>query len=349
LAKPATAAGRVRAAVEDGSLFDRLTALPNLWECWRKAKKSKSNNIRIQRFAEDPLRYVLTIQQRLRAGTYTFGPYNSFEVQEKKRRHVIDAPIKDRVVHWMIYRHLLTIWQPRFIADAFGNLPGRGTHAAVKRLGDFCRAGDATYALQLDISKYFYSINHDELKARALRYIGDHKLRQLIERLIDSFVTDGRFDELFAPGTAYRQTLRKGIPIGNLPSIPFANIYLNDFDHWIKEVLRVKSYLRYMDDIVIVGQDKDELRQIGAAIAERLAGLGLTIHPHKTRLAPISTGVPFLGYIVWPNHISVGAHTRRRYHRALRQQAEGRDVDAALNSYHAALSHTGSTIYRGTK
>jgi RNA-directed DNA polymerase len=348
-AKPTTAAGPVGAAAESGkqSLFYRLTGLYNLYWCWLKAKQNKSQSLRVQRFGEDPLRHLDKIQQRLRAREYTFGPYKTFVVREKKFRCVVDAPMKDRIVHWMLYDFMLPIWQPRFIHDTFGNLPGRGTHAAVRRLAEFCRQPDSPWVLQLDISKYFYSVNHDILKARALRYVGDHDLRQLITSLIDSFHTDSQFDDLFAPSTMYRRTLAKGMPIGNLSSQLFANIYLNDFDHWMKETLRVKRYIRYVDDMVIVGADRDELRALCAAIVEKLAADGLTIHPKKIRLAPTAAGVPFLGYIVWPAHISAGKYARGRYLKRLRQhESGGYDRSEALASYKAMFRHTGSTIYR---
>jgi hypothetical protein len=192
------------------------------------------------------------------AGTYSFGPYKTFTVREKKFRHVVDAPMKDRVVHWMLYQHLLPIWQPRFIHDTYGNLPCRGTHAAINRLAQFCRAQDAKWAL----------------------------LRKLITALIDSFKTDGQFDDLFAPDSMYRRTWAKGMPIGNLSSQLLANIFLCDFDHWVKETLRVNRYIRYVDDMVIVAATQDELLDIRAAIVGKLAADGLTIHPHKMRLAP---------------------------------------------------------------
>jgi len=237
-------------------------AWDNLFQCWLKAKRNKSKSPRVQRFGEDPLRYLMMIQERLRSRTYSFGPYKSFTVQEKKFRHVVEAPMKDRVVHWMLYEYLLPIWQPRFIHDTFGNLPDRGTHAAVFRLAQFARARDSQWALQLDVSKYFYSVNHDILKSRVLRYIGDHDVRQLLIALIDSFQTDSQFDDLFAPSTMYRRTAAKGMPIGNLSSQLFANIYLSDFDHWMKETLRIKQYIRYVDDMVILAEMPDELREI---------------------------------------------------------------------------------------
>lgn len=340
--KPATVAGRLRAATEDGSDFYQLTSMENLFQCWIKTRKNKSQRFRIQKFSEDPLRYLAMIQQRLRARTFEFGPYKYFKVREKKMRDVVDAPMKDRIVHWMLYDYLLPIWQPRFIHDTYGNLPGRGTHIAVRRLSGFCRKPENTWALQLDISKYFYSVPHDLLKERSTRYVGDFDVRRLLADLIDSYRTDGRFDELFAEDSPYRRTLYKGMPIGNLSSQLFANLFLCDFDHWVKEVLGVRHYIRYVDDIVIVGRSIEELRFYRDKIVEKLNADGLCAHPFKTRLAPVTTGIPFLGYVVWPNHVSAGRHMLNRYHRSLRiHEAEVQDRTDSLRSYRAMLNHTG--------
>lgn len=293
------------------------------------------------------MHYLSLIQQRLCERAYRFGQYRTFIVREKKHRLVVDAPMKDRIVHWALYRYMLPIWLPRFIHDTYGNLPGRGTHAAVRRVADFARRPANTWTLQLDISKYFHAVPHDLLKDRVLRYIGDESLRRLIVALIDSYRTDSTYDELFAPDSAYRQTPAKGMPIGNLPSQLFANIFLSPFDHWVKEQLGVSCYIRYVDDLAILGRSADELREISAKIAERMDSDGLTIHPKKIRLAPTRAGIPFLGYVVWPDHISAGQYLRSRYHYRLREhEQQGRDRTEALRSYRAALTHTGSTRYR---
>lgn len=324
--------------------FHDLTALDNLFACWLQARSNKGGRLRIQRFAEDPLHYLSIIQQRLRDRQYSFGPYKTFTVREKKFRDVVDAPMKDRIVHWMLYRYLLPIWQPRFIHDTFGNLPGRGTHAAIRRLAQFVRSASAVWVLQLDISKYFYSVNHALLKERVLRYLGDHELRVLLVNLIDSFQTDDSYDHLFDESTLFRQTAAKGMPIGNLTSQLFANIFLNDFDHWIKETLRVRHYIRYVDDMVILGESREELQTLCEQITAKLASEGLAIHPHKIRLAQANAGIPFLGYVVWPQHVSAGRYIRSRYHQRLRQhETGGRDRTDALRSYRAMLNFTGAT------
>lgn len=345
-AKPETAAEPTGAVVECGkepSDFINLTSLPNLYSCWLKSKRGKGNSLRMQRFEADALSHLVTIQKRLRERTYTFGPYKTFTVREKKFRDVVDAPMKDRIVHWMLYQYLLPIWQPKFIHDTFGNLPGRGSHAAVKRLAEFARKESAQWVLQLDISKYFYSVPHEQLKQRTLRYVGDHDIRKLIINLIDSYCTGNNYDKLFAEDSLYRTNQYKGMPIGNLSSQLFANIYLNEFDHWIKETLRVKHYVRYVDDMAILGESKEQLQQICKLITEKLSSEGITIHPKKIRIAPTAAGIPFLGYVIWPHHVSAGAYLRTRHIRTLRQHESGiYDRSKALNSYRAALAHTGT-------
>lgn len=280
----------------------------------------------------DRTAYALHVlkKYRLKLGGTTAAPH-------------IRAGFPAGIVHWMLYQHLLPIWQPRFIHDTYGNLPGRGTHAAVRRLADFCRRERCTWALQLDISKYFYAVPHEQLKTRALRYIGDEEVRRLIVSLIDSFRTGDNYDTLFDVESPYRQTPAKGMPIGNLSSQLFANIYLNDFDHWVKQTLRVRHYIRYVDDMAILSESPEQLHTIRLQIVDKLADDGLIIHPHKTRIAPVAAGVPFLGYVVWPNSISAGQRLRRRYHYRLRQHEAGQDRSEALHSYRAALAFTQSS------
>lgn len=341
-AKPTTAAEPQGAAVESGSDFEHLTSLENLHSCWMKAKRNKGNRLRIQRFDQQPLKHLVTIQSRLRDHNYNFGPYKTFTVREKKWREVVDAPMKDRIVHWMLYEYLLPIWEPRFIQDTFGNLPGRGSHAAVKRLARFASQAANKWVLQLDISKYFHSVPHLQLAERAVRYVGDHNIRQLMFSLIDSYRTGNQYDHLFGSDSAYCNTPNKGMPIGNLTSQLLANKYLNRFDHWVKEILQVKAYVRYVDDMVFLANTKEELQALCQLITSRLASEGLTIHPKKIRIAPTRAGIPYLGYIVWPQHISAGSYLRRRHLHALRQhESEIYDRSDALNSYAAALAHTG--------
>jgi len=264
-------------------------------------------------------------------------------LKDKKWRDAVDAPLKDKVVHWMLYKRLRERWEPRFIADSYGNIRGRGTHRAVRRLAAFCRKQGKRYVASLDVAKYFYSVRHDILKQTCLRHEGDQDVRILISDLIDSFATDDRYDHLFPSDSPYHRTKAKGMPLGNLISQIFANIYLNGFDHWVKEDLGERFYIRYVDDIAVVGDNRHILWNTVDLLSSRLNAIGLWVNPCKVSVRRIDDGIPFLGYVIWKNHVSAGSYVRRRYARALRK-AEFLDNRAALQSYRAFFTHTGRMV-----
>ena len=309
---------------------------------WLKVRNARSTRPRYVRFNENRLKNLQIIQYRLRTDTFEFGPYQHFIVKEKTRRSVANAPLKDRVPHWLLYEHLMSQWQRRFIHDCYGNLPGKGTHAAVRRLASWTRKTALTHALQIDIAKYFSSIQHAHLKKVLFTREGNSHIRGLLDGVIDSFITGDEFDHLFAEDSSYRRTRAKGIALGNLVSQIIANIYLNEFDHWVKEILRVKYYIRYVDDIILLGSSAKELAQIQEAIEEKLKEIGLAKNPRKTKIRKISCGIPFLGYIVWPNHVSAGKRVRRQYARKLRRST-GKNTAATSASYGGIFRHTGAT------
>lgn len=288
------------------------------------------------------MHHLATIQDRLRQGHFEFGPYQFFMIQEKKMRSIANAPLKDRIVHWLLYEHLLQHWYRRFIHDSFGNLPGRGTHAAVNRLASWTRKPALTYALQIDIAKFFSSLNHDYMKRVVLEREGDHHIKQLLIDLVDSYQSGPEFDHLFSEDSPYRMTVAKGMPVGSLTSQILPNIYLNEFDHWVKETLRVKHYIRYVDDMVFLGASPLELKIIKEAVIEKLLQIGLTINPKKIAIRKIENGIPFLGFLVWPNHISAGTIVRKRFSKLIRKH-DGVDKQKSFSAYHGIFKHTGAT------
>lgn len=331
--------------VEGGStsVFEEITSLANLWRCWKKTCKGKFGKDRVQRFDANAMQYLLIIQERLRDGTFRFGPYRYFEIMDKKRRDVVDSPMKDRVVHRMIYDHLAARWFKRFIHDSYGNIKGKGTLKAVQRAAEFARKPTNQYALQLDISKFFYSVPHDVLIRSVLRHEGDQRVRDLLMRLIDSFRTDSRYDNLFERDGPYRTNAAKGMPLGNLTSQLFCNIVLNDFDHHTKEVLSLRYYMRYVDDILVFGPDSKSLHDIADTMTALLNDIGLQVHPRKRTVRPAATGTPYLGMVIWPRHISAGIRLRRNYHRALRSAATDANLEA-LTAYRGWMGHTGAAL-----
>lgn len=287
----------------------------------------------------DPLKII---QERLRNNSFEFGPYQFFKIREKKMRSIANAPLKDRVVHWLLYTHLQKYWMKRFIHDTYGNLPGKGTHAAIKRLSEWVRKPTLKYSLQMDISKYFFSINHDYLKRTLLAHESEQSIRNLLINLIDSYQTNNEHDSLFDVDSPYILTSNKGMPLGNLTSQFFANIYLNEFDHYVKEQLQIKYYIRYVDDIIILSDNKGQLMQYHQQLSTKLLTFGLTANPLKTSIRQISLGIPFLGFIIWPNHISVGKYIRKNYSKMLCRSI-GKLTSLTQASYNGIFSHTGAT------
>jgi len=207
-----------------------------------------------------------------------------------------------------------------FIADSYACRIGKGVHAAVDRYQAWAQT--YRYVLKMDIQQYFPSIDHDLLKDKLRRRMKDGRVFDLLDRIIDSAprgTTGHNYfpgDDLFAP-----LDRRTGIPIGNLTSQFFANLYLDDVDHFIKEVLKVRPYLRYVDDMVVLDHDKVRLAEIRAAVRERLAMDRLRLHPHKAQISPVADGLNLLGYVVYPSRRRLRSDNGHRFARKLRTMA----------------------------
>ena len=322
--------------------FTQLTELSSLHRYWHLVRQAKSSRTRFVKFNSKLLHHLETIQNRLRTESFEFGPYQFFTIQEKKMRSIANAPLKDRIAHWLLYEHLKQQWMRRFIPDTYGNLPGKGTHAAIQRIGTWTRKPALKYALQIDIAKYFASVQHDYLKHQLISREGNSHIRQLLIGVIESYQTGPEHDHLFAPDSPYIQNKEKGMPLGNLTSQFFANIYLNEFDHWVKDTLRVTHYIRYVDDMVFLAETTAELKTIQTAVTEKLQQIGLTINPKKIAIRKIEHGLPFLGHIIWPHHISAGTLVRKRYGKLLRKH-NGHHKEKSYAAYNGIFKHIGAT------
>jgi retron-type reverse transcriptase len=232
-------------------------------------------------------------------------------IREPKERMISAAPFRDRVVHHGLCGVIEPIFEKSFIVDTYANRTGFGTHRALKRFTTFARS--SKYVLQCDIRKYFPSIDHEILKTRLRRKLKCERTLELIDLIIDnSNGQDERNvyfngDDLFTPFER-----RRGLPIGNLTSQFFANIYLSGFDHFIKEDLGIKKYIRYVDDFALFSDDKDVLSNARKRIEEYLETLRLEIHPIKSQLFKTENGVDFVGFRVLPEIIRVRSNNLRR-------------------------------------
>jgi len=262
---------------------------------------------------------LFTLQDALLTQRYRPGPYTTFTIHEPKTRLISAAPYRDRVVHHALCNVIEPLFERTFIDDSYSCRQGKGTHAAVERFSRYCR--QYRYVLKADIAQYFPSIDHDILYTILCRTIRDTRTRWLLRQIIDAsnpqppalYYFPG--DDLFTPTTR-----RKGLPIGNLTSQLFANIYLNGFDHFIKETLRCRAYLRYCDDFVVFGDTPRALWQVHTAMATSLAGLRLRLHATKCQVMRTQDGIDFLGYRIFPSHRLLRRSTARRFMRRLRVQ-----------------------------
>lgn len=337
------------------NLFDQITSFENLFLASRKARKGKrfkENVLRFEARIEDEL---LRLQAALRDGSYRPGPYAEFTVHERKPRRISAAPYRDRVVHHALNNVIEPIFERCFIHDSYACRPEKGTHAAVDRFTEFSRKN--RYVFKTDIAKYFPSIDHAILLDKLSRKIKCRETLRLAELIISGSnrqdAVNAYFpgDGLFAP---YER--RRGIPIGNLTSQFFANVYLNDFDHFAKETLKCRCYIRYVDDIVVFGDNKKALWTIRDRMATYLVQERLILHPKKTFVLPVAQGVDHLGYRVYPSHRLVRKDTSMRFVKRLRDMARSyetgrtrwRDINASVQSWLGHVKHADSYGLRGS-
>jgi len=261
-------------------LFDKICAFRNLYEAYLKARRGKHNREEVARFTYNLERELFDLQKELKEQIYKTGKYRKFIIFEPKKREISALPFRDRVVHHAICAEIEPIFEKTFIFDSYACRKNKGTHAGVARLKEFIKkTGKDYYVLKCDISKYFPSIDPEILKKILRKKISDERLLRLIDIIIDSS--------------------EKGMPIGNLTSQLFANVYLNELDKYIKYELKIKYYLRYMDDFIIIDISKEFLYDLKNKIKIFLSSIELTSNGRKTNIFPVTLGVDFLGYRIF--------------------------------------------------
>ncbi|MBS1787613.1 MAG: RNA-directed DNA polymerase [Acidobacteria bacterium] len=301
-----------------GNLWPQVIEFDNLLAAARKAQRGKRYQENVMRFNDRLGDELLQLQCELGTKSYRPGKYRTFQIVEPKKRMISAAPYRDRVVHHALCNVIAPIFERTFIRDSYANREGFGNHRALRRFTEFARS--SRYVLQCDIRKYFPSIDHEILKTAIRRKIKCADTLWLIETNIDASNEQEQVthffsgDDLFTPSER-----RRGLPIGNLTSQFFANIYLNDLDHFVKERLRVEKYVRYVDDFALFGDDYRQLAEARAAIEERLAALRLKIHPVKSQLFETRRGANFVGFRILPDRIRVRNENLRRSRRRLKK------------------------------
>ena len=287
---------------------------------WKEFKRGKKKKPDIQEFEFSLEDNLFQLHSELKGKTYRHGDYTSFDVTDPKLRRISKACVRDRVLHHAVFRILYPVFDKAFIYDSYSCRIGKGTHKAVSRLETFCRKlsrnnSKIIFVLKCDVKKFFDSINHNILLNLIKRKIGGDDV-WLIGKIVDSFHK--------IPNT--------GLPLGNVTSQLFANIYLNELDQFVKHNVKEKYYLRYCDDFVILGESVGRLQKVTGDIGKFLAqNLKLSIHPAKIVIRKYRQGIDFLGYVILPNHRVLRTRTKKRVLKRVSKKN--------LSSYLGVLKH----------
>jgi retron-type reverse transcriptase len=305
-----------------GEYPDLLADLFTAYYCARKNKRNTASQIRFERNLSDNL---MRLYDDIVSGHYRVGRSMCFVIRDPVLREVFAASFRDRIVHHLLYNLLMPIFEPTFIYDSYSCREGKGTLFGIKRLEHHIRSCSdnyrrESYVLKLDIEGYFMNISrqrlYDVIESRLIKHSSKHSVPfdlplvlRLLSQVIFNEPTKGCYrkgsihdwDELPRSKSLFYASAGCGLPIGNLTSQLFSNIYLSALDEYVKRGLRCKHYGRYVDDFYIVGNSSQELLALIPLIKEFLSShLGLKLHPRKVHLVSVSKGVHFLGAVVKP-------------------------------------------------
>lgn len=322
--------------------YQLIIAPENLFAAWRVFKSDKRNRPDVANFEHHLEENIFQLHRDLREKTYRHGPYCGFWIRDPKLRCIHKATVRDRVLHHAIFNILNPVFERTFISTSFSCRVGKGTHKGMRKVADMLRQESRNntqpcYALKCDVRKFFDSVDHTILLGLLSRKIKDADTMWLLTGIVDSFVST--HTNLFEAN---------GVPIGNLTSQLFANVYMNELDQFVKHGLKVKHYARYTDDFVIVSNNQAYLAGLTEPIQLFLdEQLKLALHPRKVSIRPYHQGIDFLGYVVLPYHIVVRTKTRRRIFRKLRERVSQfrggaipeRTLFGSFRSYRGVFSH----------
>jgi len=348
-----------------------LFTFENVYRAYLDCRRKKRGKQAALAFEVNAEQYLLQLTRELEDRTYHPFPSFCFVAKNDKHREVFAADFRDRVVHHLLVRRLEKIWEPVFIYDSYACRKGKGTHGAVERLRSFTHKVTANqtrraWFAQLDIRAFFPSIDRNILLSMVLSRLQNEELRWLSELLI---LHDSTIDPVFTCSpekwknvptqkSLFSVPSGKGLPIGNLTSQFFANVYLNSLDQFVKHSLKVRWYMRYVDDLVLLDLDRHTLQDWTEEIGTFLKNtLKLDLHPNRRIIRPVSNGIDFVGYIVRPSHLYIRKRVVEKCKTAITDQTKGmmkrrndcvsmvfmpgacHKLYCTLNSYFGAFSH----------
>lgn len=307
--------------------FEEVISLENLCAAWEEFVAGKRKKPDVQEFSQSLMDHIVSLHEDLAQKRYAHGGYEHFRICDPKPRHIHKASVRDRLLHHAIYRMLYPFFDRTFIADSFSCRVGKGVHKALNRFRAMAYRVSRNHTrtcwiLKCDVQKFFASIDHAVLLQMLRAYIPNADLMWLLGQVVSSFSTEGR--------------PRVGLPLGNLTSQLFANVYLNALDQFVKHRLHARQYIRYADDFAILSRDREWLvSQIPLLQAFLRDQLRLILHPQKISINTFFSGVDFLGWVHFSDHRVLRNATRRRMMRRVQAHA----TQETLQSYVGLLSH----------
>lgn len=312
--------------------YINIISAENLFEAWNEFKKGKKKKLDVQKFERNLEDNIFDLYRKLNNKIYRHGNYQSFYVQDPKQRHIHKTGVVDRIVHHILYKYLYKIFDKSFIYDSYSCRLNKGTHKAVGRLEVFTRKVSQNYTrpcwgLKLDIRKFFASVDHQALLQLLKNKIKDENIIWLLNEVTRSFHTEKD----------------KGMPLGNLTSQIFANIYLNELDQFVKHNLKFRYYIRYADDFLFLSINRIKLIELINPLKQFLKEkLKLELHPKKIIIRKLNWGIDFLGYIVLSYYRLPRTKTRRGIFIKLREKIGSDTFEQSLQSYLGYLKHANS-------
>jgi RNA-directed DNA polymerase len=361
-----------------------IFTLEKLWRAYEDCQKRKKNTVNALKFELNREKNLVKLLDDLKSHRYKISRHICFIVTVPTPREIFAADFRDRIVHHLLYRELYKMVDADLIADSYANRQGKGTHAAVYQIQKFIKevkieTGGGFY-LKLDVQGFFRSIDRkilfkileDKLLKKVPGYIFDSNhddvwlqdVFWLLRKIIfndptKDFIYKGNpaLQKLIPPNKSLFYSAGRGLPIGNLTSQFFANIYLNELDQFITKKLGFSRYLRYVDDFVIVSHDKVKLRSFIKPIDDFLQEhLSLKLHPHKICLQPVSSGIDYLGYFIKPTYKLVRQKVVKRFKKKLHKISFAKRLSPdqieemlpMINSYYGHFSHAESHNLRAT-
>jgi|SRR3989338_4570873 len=310
--------------------FENIVSVDNLFLAWREFVKGKRNKKDVQVFSFYLMNNILALHKDLVNHTYKHGGYQEFKINDPKPRTIHKASVRDRLLHHAVYRILYPFFDKKFISDFFSCRNNKGTHKAINRFKDFnyivSKNNTKTcWILKCDIKKFFASVDQEIL----IKILENRLLRRFASRNDGENILNLLCEIIFS-------FKPNGLPLGNLTSQLFANVYLNEFDQFVKHKLKVKYYIRYADDFVFFSRDKNMLKDLIPQIQNFLQNdLKLTLHPDKIFIKTLYSGVDFLGWINFPDHRILRTKIKNRMFRIIKDNPK----IETLNSYLGLLKH----------